>query len=93
MKKTIVYVLVVSILCSLLALCLTGCGENVESRPEPRFKIVDDDIRFHRSYACLVVDTETGVLYLYDAGQSTSVMTVLVDAEGKPLLWEGDLDG
>lgn len=32
------------------------------------------------------VDTQTGVQYLYHASGSSGGLTVLVDAEGKPLL-------
>ena len=33
------------------------------------------------------VDTETGVQYLYHAAGNSGGLTVLVDAEGKPLLY------
>lgn len=33
----------------------------------------------------IYVDTETGVMYLYGNG-----LTVMVDADGKPLIWEGN---
>lgn len=89
MKKTIIYLLVVSVLCSLLAWCLAGCSNYTEPQAEPRFKSVEMTI-VNNSGAWLVVDTETGVLYLYRGGSGSSGMTVLVDAEGKPLLWEGE---
>ena len=33
------------------------------------------------------VDTQTGVQYLYHAADNSGGLTVLVDAEGKPLLY------
>ena len=38
------------------------------------------------------VDTQTGVQYLYHASGSSGGLTVLVDAEGKPLLHRRDPD-
>ena len=35
----------------------------------------------------VLVDTQTGVQYLYHASGNSGGMTVLVDAEGKPLLY------
>ena len=38
------------------------------------------------------VDTQTGVEYLYHASGNSGGLTVLVDAEGKPLLHRRALD-
>jgi hypothetical protein len=39
------------------------------------------------------VDTETGVEYAFSTGAyNYGSMTVLVDKNGKPLTWEGDLE-
>jgi len=38
------------------------------------------------------VDTQTGVQYLYHASGYSGGMTVLVDAEGKPLLYRKSPD-
>lgn len=38
------------------------------------------------------VDTQTGVQYLYHASGNSGGMTVLVDAEGKPLLYRKSPD-
>lgn len=38
--------------------------------------------------ACVIVHVETGVLYLWDFGSYTSGITALLDADGKPLLYE-----
>ena len=39
------------------------------------------------------VDTQTGVLYLYHAVGNSGGLTLLVDAEGKPLLYHKTPDG
>lgn len=53
---------------------------------EDRFQRVLEEDRF---FGCneIWVDTQTGVQYLYRACGNGGGMTVLVDAEGKPLLY------
>lgn len=41
----------------------------------------------------VVADRETGVMYAVSAGMyNLGTFTLLVDADGKPLLWKGDND-
>lgn len=40
----------------------------------------------------ILVDKETGVMYLYVSTVNRSGLTVMVDEEGKPLIWEGEFD-
>lgn len=56
------------------------------ARKEQRFIKVMEDSGFISSSEVLV-DTETGVQYLFHFDGSAAGLTVLVDAEGKPLLY------
>ena len=61
----------------LMAMMLTGCGAT-------RF------IELERTNAWLIVaDKETGVMYsVSDGGYNRGTFTLLVDENGKPLVWE-----
>ena len=52
---------------------------------EPRFKTV---YRHVLDNAIVIVDTETGVQYLYRKYMNSGGLTVLFDETGKPLLYE-----
>lgn len=56
------------------------------AKTEQRFIKVMGESAFISSNEVLV-DTQTGVQYLYHAAGSSGGLTVLVDAEGKPLLY------
>ena len=56
------------------------------AKKEQRFIKVMEDSGFISSNEVLV-DTQTGVQYFYHAGGYGGGMAVLVDAEGKPLLY------
>ena len=84
-------------LCVLIfAFSLTACGSSGEAADAStnRFYAVDrcfiDDPTTidgdYRTY--ILVDRETKVCYLYGPAGNRSFMTALLDAEGKPLLWE-----
>lgn len=86
MKKVIGIILIIVI--SLFI--LTGCtSEATETTTKYRFKEIIDDGAYE-----VVCDTETKVLYLQSCRgsgyQGYGGLTVLVDAEGKPLLYEGE---
>lgn len=42
------------------------------------------------SHADIIVDRETGVCYLWHKSGYGGGLTVLVDAEGNPIIWEGE---
>lgn len=72
---------------------LSGCTPTkVSHDKEPvdvsRFQVVE------REYAWrIVVDKETKVMYaVSNGGYNVGTFTLLVDAEGKPMLWKGDID-
>jgi hypothetical protein len=79
MKRVIV--IAITIL-TLLTLALCGCGQAEAAKYRLRA------LEMTASHA-IYVDTRTGVQYLqlYHRG-----MCVMVDAEGKPLIWEGYYD-
>ena len=56
------------------------------AKKEQRFIRVLEESSFISSSE-IWADTQTGVQYLYHAAGSSGGMTVLVDAEGKPLLY------
>jgi len=49
-------------------------------------------IQYDGDYGYIYVDVETRVQYLQISGGNAGRMTVLLDAEGKPILYEGDLE-
>lgn len=79
----------------LIMLMLTGCGTSAENtlkseNKEPvnvsRFVTVEDMWSWR-----VVADRETGVMYAVSMGTyNIGTFTLLVDREGKPLIWEGE---
>lgn len=78
----------------LAALLLTGCNvakvENTTKKPEPvnvsRFVQVENTITWE-----IVADRETGVMYAVSTGAyNGGTFTLLVDADGKPLIYKGE---
>lgn len=75
-------------------LLLSGCAANVEkAEPDPQnvsmFVIVETTSRWY-----VVADRKTGVMYaVSNGGYNLGNFTLLVDAEGKPLIWKGGQDG
>ena len=75
---------------ALSVIMLTGCGNgevNGEEPSEKRFKVLDGEIsdNFYVAY-----DTVTGIEYSVSNGlYNHGTLTVLVDADGKPLIYEG----
>lgn len=61
------------------------------AKKDSRFVKVLEDSGFISSSE-IWVDTQTGVQYLYHASGNSGGMTVLVDAEGKPLLYRKSPD-
>lgn len=83
MKRIIVIVLIL--------LMLAGCTslESVSEDPVDvsRFMMVEKCIPWE-----IVVDRETKVMYAVSlGGYNCGTFTLLVDADGKPLLWEGEI--
>lgn len=96
MKKKIMI-----LLCSLLlsiSLVGYGCSESNNNEKDITTEYIEFGdreflrIRYGDDYGYVYVDVETKVQYLqFGAGQSARIV-VLVDAEGKPILYEGSLE-
>ena len=87
MKKTIAIIIIISLM-------LAGCGAK-EKPSEPKLPRQDAS-RFVTvevgtlSMWDIVADRETGVMYAVSHGTNNlGTFTLLVDADGKPLIWEG----
>lgn len=81
-KKIIAFILVLA-----LALSLVACGEvSAKSSEAGRFVIVEKDTWVIRDYGYTIVDTESGVMYLRITHGNVSGITVLLNADGTPML-------
>lgn len=78
-RKTIIAALAAVLAC----LIAVGCTESV-AKAEGRFKIKDDG----STSLSIITDTVTGVQYLYYDSGYDGGLTILVDADGKPLIQE-----
>lgn len=79
--------------CLLLSISLAGCGGEYDEHV--RYATIND-----REYArieteekgwYLFIDTETKVQYLYKRSMYQCNLACIVDADGKPILYEGEL--
>ena len=80
---------ILPIITALIILLATGCAK-VENKPEQE---PVDVSRFERvEYTAIwdiVADRETGVMYAVSRGMyNQGTFTLLVDADGKPLIWD-----
>ena len=84
-----------AIILSIMICCFTfvGCSRKNEviktTELDRRFKIINDT-NDGLGYCNIIVDTETGVMYLFRGAGYRGGLTVMVDADGKPLIYEGD---
>ena len=74
----------------LMSVMLAGCGESIESdagqgtETEKMFVLVESYPNF-----AVIADKNTGVMYsLSDGAYNRGTLTLLVDADGKPLIYE-----
>ena len=89
MKKFLTVVL------SVVACCVifSGCGRTgkVEtSEVDKRFLILNDTNNGMNGYRQIIVDRETGVMYLFVGNGSKGGLAVMVDANGNPLIYNGE---
>lgn len=73
----------------LMAIMLTGCGATVDKETQSE---TSRFIELERTNAWLIVaDKETGVMYsVSNGGHNQGTFTLLVDENGKPLVWGGE---
>lgn len=82
MKKIIVFVLAL-VMCAVI---FAGCGGTKENS---RFVIVDSDIKAENlSNTALYVDKQTGIVYWYTHSGYGQTMTVLLNSDGTPVLYD-----
>lgn len=70
-----------------LAMIFAGCsGEKAEASSNSRFMKIEGDFEW-----IIYADRETGVMYAVSNGMyNHGTFTLLVDANGDPLIYEGD---
>ena len=74
-----------------LSIMLTGCGASSDSEADA---VIFEEGRFicieMGSSWQVLADSETGVMYVVSDGMyNRGTFTMLVDADGNPLIWEG----
>lgn len=82
MKKFICLALTIILMCALI-----GCSKSVADKTENSARIIEiyDDFP-----TTIYVDAKTGVMYLWVREGYGGDLEIMVDAAGKPLLWEGN---
>lgn len=83
------------ILCLLLALIMplllfSGCGNEIDIGDSEyrRFYIIN-----YSDDASVYIDKETRVMYLFVKAYYKGGLTVMLNPDGTPMLWEGELEG
>lgn len=87
MKRIAVLVITVF----LLIISMTGC---VSDSGNIQYSVCDDVTMVmvaDGSRFSIYVHKETRVMYIGDTGYNQGSLTVMIDEDGKPLLWEGEL--
>ena len=96
MKKVICAILLICILLMLVACSTTTDKQDDKQTAETaRFIVVHHELITDTNDIMrikILVDTETRVMYMYTTGAQESRLTVLVDKEGNPMLWEEAID-
>lgn len=87
---------IVAIILSIIVCCVTfsGCSKTAKietSELDERFLILSDT-NSGLGYRSIIVDKETGVMYLFVGSKTRGGLTVMVDAEGNPLIYNGEYD-
>lgn len=80
-----------ALLIALIVLMLTGCSQTsieaeTDLNTESRFAVLENTSEW-----LIVTDRDTGVMYAVSRGAyNRGTFSVLVDADGKPLIYDGD---
>ena len=95
MKKAIIIILIVAIL-AISVIGFIGCVtyseeiDNDEFKFSDRFIVIDKQVKGHFTYIEMY-DKYTKVIYAFVASNATGgSLTVLVNADGTPMLYEGE---
>lgn len=79
---------------------LAGCGtksENYEENVSERFVMVEqvqknfEDISGNRVDIFIIVDKETKIMYWFLSGWYRASITTMLNPDGTPMLWQGEL--
>ena len=89
MKRVLAVILLIMICCFMFVGCSRKNDVIITTELDSRFKIINDT-NDGFGYFQIIVDTETGVMYLFRGAGYRGGLTVMVDADGKPLIYEGD---
>ena len=89
MKRVLAVILLIMICCFMFVGCDRKNDVIITTELDSRFKIINDT-NDGFGYFQIIVDTETGVMYLFRGEGYRGGLTVMVDADGKPLIYEGD---
>ena len=82
MKKLISLVLAL-----VLIFALAGCNGTSSENETTSHRF----IKVFSEYSnCIYVDSETNVMYFWHSGGYSGGLSVMLDENGDPLLWEGD---
>lgn len=74
----------------LLLTLMTGCAKVESAKTEPVNVSMFQEVE-HTATWRVVADRETGVMYAVSCGlYNSGTFTLLVDAEGKPLIYKGE---
>lgn len=87
MKKILAILICVCILMCSLAAC-GGSATAEDETIDRRFVIVEKCDMGTASMSYVIADTDTGVLYHFIKSGYGGGLTVMVDSDGKPLIWE-----
>lgn len=76
----------------LLTMMLTGCGNDslTSDTITERFFYLEDT-NSGLGYNSIIVDRETGVMYLFHGAGYKGGLTTMVNPDGSPLIYKGDI--
>lgn len=86
--KLIRILLIIMLLITPIA--ITGCEESVEDNVEVHN--ANEFIKIEDNGIYIIVHKDTRVMYMFVNAYKKGGLVVMVDAEGKPLLYEGEID-
>ena len=89
MKKFLTVILLVVVCCVIFS----GCGKTKKveaSEVDERFLILNDTNNGMNGYRQIIVDRETGVMYLFVVCGGKGGLTIMVNADGNPLIYGGE---
>jgi hypothetical protein len=89
MKKLIAIILIFTIAFACLGCSVPRSYEKIQpSWMDNRFLVIDDSNN-GLGYMRIIVDKDTGVMYLFHGSGYRGGMTTMVDSNGEPLIYDG----